>query len=736
MASSAVLQFIEKLYSNVLLRPADSPGLQYWASKADAGVSASDIAKSFISSGEAANVTSVLRLYDVFFDRPTDSGGLTYWTNAMKSGISLRDISNSFTNTAEFASKFGGLSTSAYVDKLYSNIFGRAADAGGKEYWVRMIDSGALPKGDLGLHLASSPEALLSTSAATRAAESYLVLRASGVTDPTSSSVTSLVGKSLDAALAEKVSGFSGSAVTLSGFAGKGLLDGATVSFTINGETFTAITGPDGRYEIPLPTLPTGPLPNLTVSGGTDLTTGRPFTGSLSAPIPADLNTPVNVTVFSTLAAAGMDPAAIAEMLGGRDPSELSPEDFDSATDGLEAMALQLYTLVADKLDSVDGLDANNPADLVGAFSALTGFLEQFADSGNLADIMGSIDPSVLEAMAETSLTAATQIMLAAGPDGVFDFAQLDAAMADLAGAVDQSFFDAIAAGGDIDLADLNASLSSAMESSLGDLAAELGLDLGDILAGLEDSLGGILDGLPDDLPPPPDDVGGGGSDMSSYDAFLTSTLSLDADDITVDQGYFKLSTEAAENLIANGYDSSDFLSAGFSQDLVLNVSGTFLDGGQDGADFASSLNTFGIDRYEIDDAAALTLTTGTVDADVQTLLGAVTGDVFLMVDGTLLGNAISGADGQVLTLSELQLLGVDTIVADSAAVDLYLPDAAITGTSESYLDSLTFVSNGDVYADGTILNTIDSDGPGTGWGIDFTDTSSGWASEDYTYSS
>ncbi|MES2148329.1 MAG: DUF4214 domain-containing protein [Pseudomonadota bacterium] len=208
MASTATSTFIEHLYNTILQRNGETAEIDAWLSRASAGMSAAQMTQEFIALSEAQNVTAVLHLYDVYFNRAPESVGLAFWVAAFNSGASLSSIAESFGATGEFRARFAGTSNADYVEAMYANLFGRAGDVAGKAYWLQQLDSGVLDRPALALTFALSGEALSNTGAATRFAESYLVLRAAGNLEPDTSHVIALAAESLAVALTEKITAY------------------------------------------------------------------------------------------------------------------------------------------------------------------------------------------------------------------------------------------------------------------------------------------------------------------------------------------------------------------------------------------------------------------------------------------------------------------------------------------------------------------------------------------------
>lgn len=89
------------------------------------------------------NAGAVTRLYQAAFLRPPDTGGLTYWVGARWQGRTLVAIAATFAGSAEFRNRYGSLDDAGYVDLVYRNVFGRAADPSGRAFWIGRLAAGA-----------------------------------------------------------------------------------------------------------------------------------------------------------------------------------------------------------------------------------------------------------------------------------------------------------------------------------------------------------------------------------------------------------------------------------------------------------------------------------------------------------------------------------------------------------------------------------------------------------------
>ena len=86
------------------------------------------------------------RLYTIILDRPAESAGLADWTNALISGKNTSaDIVYGLANSDEFKNK--GLSNDEVIERMYRAMLGRASDASGKADWLDAMANGCTVNG-------------------------------------------------------------------------------------------------------------------------------------------------------------------------------------------------------------------------------------------------------------------------------------------------------------------------------------------------------------------------------------------------------------------------------------------------------------------------------------------------------------------------------------------------------------------------------------------------------------
>lgn len=172
-------QFVEQLYLNVLNRPSDPDGLAFHVGRLNAGASRGEVVTGFSESPELIRSTaalsaaglwdvdetaaSVARLYLGALDRPADVAGLAFHVNGLKTGqFTLAEDAGNFVASPEFQTTYGSLDDTRFVNQLYLNVLGRAADADGLAFHLSRLGSGST-RGDIVLGFTESPEYQIAT---------------------------------------------------------------------------------------------------------------------------------------------------------------------------------------------------------------------------------------------------------------------------------------------------------------------------------------------------------------------------------------------------------------------------------------------------------------------------------------------------------------------------------------------------------------------------------------------
>ena len=85
----------------------------------------------------------VQKAYVAYYGRPADPEGQGYWANRMDTeGGSLSSIIGAFGNSDEFNRRYGGLTNTQLVTKIYQQTLGRNPDQGGLDWYVAELVAG------------------------------------------------------------------------------------------------------------------------------------------------------------------------------------------------------------------------------------------------------------------------------------------------------------------------------------------------------------------------------------------------------------------------------------------------------------------------------------------------------------------------------------------------------------------------------------------------------------------
>lgn len=90
---------------------------------------------------------SFVELYIAYFNRAPDAVGLHFWGTAFANGSTLEQMATLFIDQDEFVATYpGGTTNLAFAQSVYSNVLGRTPDQAGIDFWVGLLDEGAVAR--------------------------------------------------------------------------------------------------------------------------------------------------------------------------------------------------------------------------------------------------------------------------------------------------------------------------------------------------------------------------------------------------------------------------------------------------------------------------------------------------------------------------------------------------------------------------------------------------------------
>ncbi len=129
---------VDDLYQSALGRPADEAGREHWRGQIASGVRVEDIGTLFYGSAEyferagGTNVEFIESLYIELLGRPADDAGIEFWVDRLENGgWAPSDVARGFYASIE--------SRRSRVINLYERILLRGPDDAGLEYWAEQL---------------------------------------------------------------------------------------------------------------------------------------------------------------------------------------------------------------------------------------------------------------------------------------------------------------------------------------------------------------------------------------------------------------------------------------------------------------------------------------------------------------------------------------------------------------------------------------------------------------------
>lgn len=107
----------------------------------------------------ATNTTTVEQLYIAYFSRPADPKGLTYWDNVLATDPNgVQQISAAFAGSQEYKDTYAGLDNTGVVQAVYHNLFGRAGEQAGVDFWVNALNNHTITVDDVVTQVAAGAQ--------------------------------------------------------------------------------------------------------------------------------------------------------------------------------------------------------------------------------------------------------------------------------------------------------------------------------------------------------------------------------------------------------------------------------------------------------------------------------------------------------------------------------------------------------------------------------------------------
>jgi hypothetical protein len=128
---------------------------------------------------------TVNAFYLAYYGRPADPAGLAFWSAALqKNNGDFSNIVNAFATSPEATARFASVSIADRVGEIYQQLFNRAPEKAGLDFWVEAIESGRLTMANAALeimHAAQNTDAQVSAVRQQVAAQFTAEVEKSGI---------------------------------------------------------------------------------------------------------------------------------------------------------------------------------------------------------------------------------------------------------------------------------------------------------------------------------------------------------------------------------------------------------------------------------------------------------------------------------------------------------------------------------------------------------------------------
>lgn len=122
-------------------------------------ISKTEVLSQMLGSSELdTNAAAIIRLYHAVLDRSPELCGYNYWLGRANENVGQAQIGEAFLSSPEYMAQHADLSNSQFVDFIYQNVLGRAADAEGGAWWLEKIEAGITTRGGMLYGVSQSSE--------------------------------------------------------------------------------------------------------------------------------------------------------------------------------------------------------------------------------------------------------------------------------------------------------------------------------------------------------------------------------------------------------------------------------------------------------------------------------------------------------------------------------------------------------------------------------------------------
>src|SRR5882724_6919361 len=155
VAPAAILPGV---YKDLLGRPADPQGVQFWTGQMAGGASELQVVQQIEQSPEARQA-EVRGLYTTLLGRKADPGGVAYFTSQLQAGASLANVEAEMLASTEYMRSRGDHTSADFLSSAFRDLLGRKIEPNALVSFGQLMGHGS-SLAAVADAIASSPEAV------------------------------------------------------------------------------------------------------------------------------------------------------------------------------------------------------------------------------------------------------------------------------------------------------------------------------------------------------------------------------------------------------------------------------------------------------------------------------------------------------------------------------------------------------------------------------------------------
>jgi hypothetical protein len=141
-ALSANELYVSKLYLDFLQRPVEAAGLASWTAILDKGGSRARVVQG-IENSQEYHAVEVQTVYHTVLGRTAEPSAVSRWGSFLDQGGTAEQLEAILLGSDEYLSRFGGGTSSGFLQALYQLVLHRPIDPSGSQSWgQRALSSG------------------------------------------------------------------------------------------------------------------------------------------------------------------------------------------------------------------------------------------------------------------------------------------------------------------------------------------------------------------------------------------------------------------------------------------------------------------------------------------------------------------------------------------------------------------------------------------------------------------